>query len=1011
MDEKQFIRNFKAANQGSMDIFLGAGASFSSGIPTASYLTWYFKREIYCTENNISQERFRDLQSESNRVLLQKYFDSQVGCPALGDPQEYSYYFEKCYSTWSARKDFINSKVAGRAPAIGYLCLANLIIDSKVDNVWTTNFDELTETAVRYVDSLFPINVLSSANKSSFSNLNPNYCCVYKLHGDYKYDKLQNTSNELKNLEKEIENQFYAKLQNKGLLVIGYSGSDESIMSVFEKYISDTNFLSKGLYWTTLKGQPVSDRVRNLITELNSKGKNSAVIEIESFDAFLLNIYYALGNRIDIIDKQISYREKRKKLQFNLNRVSNFIKLNSFEAKSCPKCNVFETDIKDWTTLKQYREELIVALFNGHIYSFAPIEQIISKFDGHIKSDIINQEIPQAILYRNDSIYTGMLYELIAKVLEKNGFIKYGRSKFYEASSAIQEKEYMVYNAIDLFLEFIDGKYYLNVSPTFHLTKLNGSELDRFTYQRQINYKSNIYNKQYNELLSNWQKKLITKGKLTFEHDGFSIEFCVPAVSCGGINRNPEWPTVDVFCAHEPAMVFSNNNKNFNSINQLKGLIKYGPIDCSFSQSNIVRSPIKLGIISPDKAIDSVLAHLNALNLRQANDGKDSFLPNFEGFANIYKRSLQVPEKNDKNLCAIYNQDKVYTYSRIDFVEFIKRGIDKFAINRSDFDILVIYIPSAYKKFRTSDSNTDDFDLHDSLKLYATDKGVPLQFIEEKSVKSTDKCKVLWGLSTALYAKASMGILWHPKEIVDNTAYIGISYAISKEKGICIGCSQLFDSTGTGMRMLLRKIESPQFAGKSNPYMGQQEARNMMCALREEYYRCNPTAKLDRIVIHKTTPFMKDEILGFVQAFEGIADIELIQIQEFNHWKGIKFGVDYKEGPDMFPIDRGTVMPISDNSFLLWTHGCLQHSELGTGRYYKNKRGTPTPLVIKRFYGDSSGELLVNEILMLTKMNWNSGDSLYKVLPVTLDFAKVLSRMSKQNEAIYNKAYDFRYFM
>ncbi len=32
-------------------------------------------------------------------------------------------------------------------------------------------------------------------------------------------------------------------------------------------------------------------------------------------------------------------------------------------------------------------------------------------------------------------------------------------------------------------------------------------------------------------------------------------------------------------------------------------------------------------------------------------------------------------------------------------------------------------------------------------------------------------------------------------------------------------------------------------------------------------------------------------------------------------------------------------------------------------------------------------------------------------LPVTLDFAKVLSRMSKQNEAIYNKAYDFRYFM
>ncbi|MDR2758481.1 MAG: hypothetical protein LBB78_03785 [Spirochaetaceae bacterium] len=49
--------------------------------------------------------------------------------------------------------------------------------------------------------------------------------------------------------------------------------------------------------------------------------------------------------------------------------------------------------------------------------------------------------------------------------------------------------------------------------------------------------------------------------------------------------------------------------------------------------------------------------------------------------------------------------------------------------------------------------------------------------------------------------------------------------------------------------------------------------------------------------------------------------------------------------------------------------------------------------------------------LVLTKMNWNSGDSLYKHLPVTLDFAKILSRMSKQNEALYDKPYDFRYFM
>lgn len=54
---------------------------------------------------------------------------------------------------------------------------------------------------------------------------------------------------------------------------------------------------------------------------------------------------------------------------------------------------------------------------------------------------------------------------------------------------------------------------------------------------------------------------------------------------------------------------------------------------------------------------------------------------------------------------------------------------------------------------------------------------------------------------------------------------------------------------------------------------------------------------------------------------------------------------------------------------------------------------------------------MVNEILMLTKMNWNSGDGLYKIMPVTLDFAKTLSRVAKQDLVVYDKPYDFRYFM
>lgn len=82
MDEKQFIRNFRAIGNGVIDVFLGAGASLSSGIATGNDFVWYFKREIYCAENEVNKEKFKDLKSEKNRSILQKYFDAQTGYPS-----------------------------------------------------------------------------------------------------------------------------------------------------------------------------------------------------------------------------------------------------------------------------------------------------------------------------------------------------------------------------------------------------------------------------------------------------------------------------------------------------------------------------------------------------------------------------------------------------------------------------------------------------------------------------------------------------------------------------------------------------------------------------------------------------------------------------------------------------------------------------------------------------------------------------------------------------------------
>ena len=162
--------------------------------------------------------------------------------------------------------------------------------------------------------------------------------------------------------------------------------------------------------------------------------------------------------------------------------------------------------------------------------------------------------------------------------------------------------------------------------------------------------------------------------------------------------------------------------------------------------------------------------------------------------------------------------------------------------------------------------------------------------------------------------------------------------------------------------------------------------------------------------VHKTTHFTKEEMEGITNGLAGVDNIELLQIQEFSAWRTIRFQNDTATP---FPVQRGTVIPLDKDTFLIWTHGSVQHDELAGKNlnYYKNGRGIPAPLLVKRFMGKSSAQELVNEILMLTKMNWNSGDGLYKILPVTLDFAKALSRVAKQDLVVYDRPYDFRYFM
>ena len=1013
LTQEQFIRNFSVMADGEVDFFLGAGASIASGIPTGGDLIWEFKRTLYCSECGISTEKYKDLALPSTRTLLQDYFDRKGTCPQRNAPEEYSFYFEQCYTDPMARKRFIESMVSGREPSIGYLCLAETVMRGKIKNIWTTNFDPLLENALH---RLYPINnvvVCSEANRDCVRLLNPAYPAIGKLHGDYRYDWLRNTESELQQLEDRIKEYAASQLVDKQLVVVGYSGNDESIMSFLESCAEKPTTLSKGLLWAVRKGGHPNPRVTGLIERAQKNGKYADLIEIDGFDQLMFSSYQIQNYHNDAIDGQGRMLRERRDIRLSGQPIDSFIKLNAYRAEGCPLCNVFETDITSWAELRSIigGDDIIAGLFSKNIYAFTSAEKLRTVFKEHILSPISKEEAPERDICRNHSVYIGLIYRLIKQALLSKGMVSFAKNKVYNPSSCRSDKGYQVFDALEYAVSFIDGNLYLNLLPTVHVRTIKGEKLDKEAYQIQVNrVVSTIYNQQYNEKLRFWESLCLVSGRIYFEIDGFSISFTVPAISLGGRNRRAKWLSMPSCKYEEPLMCFSDTDKAKRVVNQLKGLCQYGPIDCSYMRSGTTRPSVRLAVLSPKQDMDKILAHLNKLNTRVENRTKDNFLPQYEGFERVYRRALSVPTKGQRDICIDYNANVVLKMTPAEFLGFMKRGINAYSLRASDFDILVIYIPKSFASFRTPTAISPDFNLHDALKLYATEKGIKLQLIEEKSVNSYDPCKVMWGLSTSLYAKAT-GVLWHPEAIQNDTAYIGISYAFSEEKRICIGCSQLFDSTGTGIRMVLRKINNPILLGRSNPYMREEDARTMMTELREQYYHSAPVNTLKRVVIHKTTPFIREEIAGIMQAFSGI-EVELVQIQDYCPWRGIRFGTDPGKTAVGFPVKRGMAVKLDGDSFLLWTHGCVIHPELsGTYNYFKGSRGIPAPLLVRRFAGNASGDTLAKEILMLTKMNWNSGDSLYKTLPVTLDFAKVLARMSKQDEAIFDKAYDFRFFM
>lgn len=271
--------------------FLGAGASAASGIPTGYAMIRDFKAEIFCRHNELSK---REIDSGDQVWIdrMDQFFRRTSLLPPDGDPTEYAAAFEAVYPQERHRRQYIADAVKKGTPCYGHKVIGALMAARKVDCVFTTNFDPLIEDAALGANSLLPISdqkrptvaAIDSGDRAMRCLNESDWPLIAKLHGDYQSITIKNTGSELEKQDEVMRHVLVEASKRLGLVVVGYSGRDASVMEALTSVLKEKSPFPNGLYWVTSSASRLLPAVAEFLSVAHHAGVDVAVVECATFD-------------------------------------------------------------------------------------------------------------------------------------------------------------------------------------------------------------------------------------------------------------------------------------------------------------------------------------------------------------------------------------------------------------------------------------------------------------------------------------------------------------------------------------------------------------------------------------------------------------------------------------------------------------------------------------------------------------------------------------------------------
>jgi hypothetical protein len=365
---------------------------------------------------------------------------------------------------------------------------------------------------------------------------------------------------------------------------------------------------------------------------------------------------------------------------------------------------------------------------------------------------------------------------------------------------------------------------------------------------------------------------------------------------------------------------------------------------------------------------DSYIRKINNSDIEEALKEKGSLDDRIEKMVELYLGEIKFLAKNkypDLILCVLSEK----FMEEITLAELSKEGdSDEDAIEEGG-DEEEDYLETNFRRL---------------LKARAMQYNIPIQIVRDRIVSAKpgmqDQATICWNFFTALYYKAG-GTPWaliKPQDF--DTCYAGISFYRSRDRQtIQTSVAQIFNERGKGVILRGEPVEMKKF--DRTPHLSDEQAFRLLDNSLQEYWEAIKIFP-KRLVLHKTSNYSEAEIKGFQEAAKkrNIHAVDMVTIHERTDLRL------YREQD--YPPRRGVLMSMDEKNYLLYSRGAVEFYETYTGKYI------PHPLQVRLFKYDENPELINQEILALTKMNWNN-TQFDRRFPITIECSRNVGEILK----------------